>query len=86
MKLIFAIESIVILVLWMSTDGHLVHRPADVADDEDVRDDDDGDWNHPETEKDDDDEWVSRRIIGEVIKAATCQVALGYIFSNTKER
>jgi len=40
----------------MNPSPHISHRPADVADDEDVRDDDDGDWNHPETDKDDDDE------------------------------
>ncbi len=86
MKLIFTIESIVILVLRMSTDGHLSHRPTDVVNDEDVRDNNNGDRNHPESDKDGDDEWVSCRIIWEVIKAATCQVALRSIFTNTKER
>lgn len=86
MKLIFAIEPIVILMLRMSPDGHLSHRPPYISDDENVRDDNDGDWNHPEADKDDDDEVVSCRIIGEIIKAATRQVALGYVFTNTKER
>ncbi len=60
----------------MSTNMHLSHRSPDIADDYDVGNDDDGEWNHPESDKYDDGEWVSCRIIGEVIKAATCQIAL----------
>jgi len=35
---------------------HLSHRSPDIADDYDVGNDDDGEWNHPESDKYDDGE------------------------------
>ena len=32
----------------MSTNGHLSHHSPDIADDYDVGNDDDGEWNHSE--------------------------------------
>lgn len=58
--LIFRIDCssgvIILVILRVSAHRHLSHRPLDIVNDENVRDGDDGEWNDPVGDKDDQDE------------------------------